>query len=108
MTQANTAKQIPDSGDTAPAAAETTAPTLQVQDLQNLLQIVDYAADQGAFKGWTTISQVFAVRQKLHAFLQSVAPKTEDAAAETEPEDGTEQNAVEKSSKVTKMPKKKK
>lgn len=70
--------------DAAESAEATNGQTLQVQDLQNLLQIVDYAADQGAFKGWATMAQVFAVRQKLNAFLQAVAPK--EAKEETKEE----------------------
>jgi hypothetical protein len=95
-----------------PTTDAASAPTLQVQDLQNLLQVVDYAAEQGAFKGWSTISQVFAVRQKLNAFLQSVAPKTD--ATESKAESGnldmgavTQQPAA-KEEKVTKLPRKKK
>jgi len=81
VTPPSTATETPDAN-----VENGTAPTLQVQDLQNLLQVVDYAAEQGAFKGWNTISQVFAVRQKLNAFLQSIAPKTD--AAEPKAESG--------------------
>lgn len=48
--------------------------TLNVQDLQNLLAIVDFGAQNGLYKGWDTISAVFALREKLYNFLKSVDP----------------------------------
>jgi hypothetical protein len=45
------------------------APNLVIQDIENALKIIDFAAEQGAFKGWTTIQQVFAVRGRLAAFV---------------------------------------
>jgi hypothetical protein len=58
-------------------AAETAAPAapvIQITDLQNAVQIIDYACEQGAFKGWKVIEQVIAVREKLAAFLAAAAP----------------------------------
>lgn len=56
-------------------AAETAAaPVIQITDLQNAVQIIDYACEQGAFKGWKVIEQVIAVREKLAAFLAAAAP----------------------------------
>lgn len=55
-----------------------------IQDIANLVQIIDYAANQGAFKGWDTIRQVIEVRDKAQAFIEhtqaqqaQVLPKNE-------------------------------
>lgn len=58
----------------ATATPESTAPVIQITDLQNAVQIIDYACEQGAFKGWKVIEQVIAVREKLAAFLAAAAP----------------------------------
>lgn len=41
-----------------------------IQDIANLVQIIDYAANQGAFKGWDTIRQVIEVRDKAANFIE--------------------------------------
>lgn len=58
----------------APQAAES----ISLNDLQVLLQIVDLSAERGAFKG-PELSQIGAVRDKLGAFLESVAAAQEAA-----------------------------
>lgn len=58
----------------------TTTPNISVQDLQAAVQIIDYAADQGAFKGWGVITQVKAIRDRLDAFVAATLPKKEDVA----------------------------
>lgn len=50
-------------------AQENNQVQLNIQDLQNYLQIIDYAAEQGIFRGWTVISQVYEVRMRLYNFL---------------------------------------
>jgi len=51
-------------------ATETTEePSLGLQDIQNALKIIDFACEQGAFKGWNTIEQVRTVRGKIAAFV---------------------------------------
>ena len=57
---------------TAPevTATEADGPSLGIADIQNALRIIDYAAEQGTFKGWNTMQQVFSVRQRLDAFVQ--------------------------------------
>ena len=60
--------------DNQATATEATAPVIQITDLQNAVQIIDYACEQGAFKGWKVIEQVIAVREKLAAFLAAAAP----------------------------------
>lgn len=57
---------------------------LELSDISNAVQIIDFAADQGAFKGWKTIEQVLGVRQRLNSFLAAAAAtqQAEDAAGE--------------------------
>jgi hypothetical protein len=66
----------------APQANES--PSLGVQDIQNAVRVIDFAAEQGAFKGWQTIEQVLLVRNRLRSFVQAVVP------AETQDQVGTE------------------
>lgn len=61
----------------APVAEQ---PTIGLADLQNAVKVIDYAAEQGAFKGWAVIEQVIAVRNKLNSFVLAAAPKEEPAA----------------------------
>jgi len=52
---------------------------LSVSDIQNAIRVIDYACDQGAFKGWNTIEQVMIVRNRMNEFLKAVVPPTETA-----------------------------
>ena len=56
-------------------------PSLGIQDIQNALRIIDFAAEQGAFKGWSTIDQVKAVRTRLDDFVTFATKQQEEAAA---------------------------
>ena len=56
------------------------APTLGLQDFQNILKVLDYCADQGAFKSWSTIQQVFAVRNRYDVFVKYAETPTEEEA----------------------------
>lgn len=58
------------------------APSLGLVDIQNALKVIDFACDQGAFKGWSTIEQVQIVRTKLAAFVSYAAASSEAATAE--------------------------
>lgn len=42
---------------------------LGITDLKNVVKIIDHAAEQGAFKSWSIINQVQAVRNKFQAFI---------------------------------------
>lgn len=58
---------------------------LSLNDIQNAVKVIDFAADQGAFKGWKTIEQVLVVRQRLNTFLEAAAaanPQSEAPAAD--------------------------
>lgn len=73
---------------TTTEAPPADAPVLSIADIQNAIRVIDYAAEQGAFKGWNTIEQVLVVRNRMNEFLKAVAPaettETPDAAvAET-------------------------
>ena len=64
------------------------APSISIQDLQNLLVVIDLATSRGAFRG-AELSQVGQVFDKLNTFLQSVAPppQPQDAgSAQTTPQ----------------------
>ena len=67
---------------------------LNLVDLKNTLSVIDYAASQGAFKGWETITQVLQVREKLAAFLKA-AEEAEEAQKAAAGEEGPELNFVE-------------
>lgn len=58
------------------------SPTINIVDLQNAVKVIDFAAEQGAFKGWQIIKQVMAVRDKLDEFVLAANPP---AAAPAEP-----------------------
>jgi hypothetical protein len=75
--------------DTAAEVQQTEAPTLGLQDIENTLKIIDFAAEQGAFKGWNTIQQVLAVRGKIAAFLTYAQENAEQPAEDTTPADAT-------------------
>ncbi len=54
--------------------AAPTAPSIELADLQNAVKIIDYACEQGAFKGWQVIEQVISVREKIATFLKAATP----------------------------------
>lgn len=51
---------------------------LNIQDLQNLLLVVDVAAQRGAFKA-NELSQIGGVFDRISKFVQSAAPQQESA-----------------------------
>jgi hypothetical protein len=61
----------------------TNQPTLTIQDVQNALRIIDVAAERGAFRG-AELSQVGGVRDRVAAFLETVAAAQAEVAGETE------------------------
>lgn len=65
------------------------APSLGMIDIQNALKIIDYACEQGAFKGWNTITQVQSVRNKLATFLAVAEAATASAEATENAEEPT-------------------
>lgn len=65
--------------------AQVQAPSITVQDVAALLQIVDAAAQRGAFRG-EELSSVGAVRDKAAAFVEYVRAQSEAAQAAAEGE----------------------
>ena len=53
-----------------------------IAELKNALTIIDYAAEQGAFKGWQVINQVLAVRGRVAAFVDLFEEAARQKAAE--------------------------
>jgi hypothetical protein len=53
-----------------------------IAELKNTLTIIDYAAEQGAFKGWQVINQVLAVRGRVSAFIELFEEAAKQKAAE--------------------------
>lgn len=77
------------------AEEQTPQVNFNVQDIANLVQIVDYAAAQGAFKGWETIRQVMMVRDQAAQFVEAVQAATPvadnpDGTAPTEEANGAD------------------
>lgn len=63
---------------------EPTGPSLGIVDVRNAVNVIDFACEQGAFKGWKTIVQVQEVRNRLVTFLEAVAPaQTEEATSDS-------------------------
>lgn len=54
---------------------------LQVIDIENAVKAIDYASDQGAYKGWGTIQEVLNIRNRLVLFLQQAKAEIEAAQA---------------------------
>lgn len=80
---------------------EETPASLTITDLSNLLAIVDFAAQQGAFKGWDVVNRVLAVRNKLANFLEANAPKQEEKE-EAQVKEEVKEVAAEKKAKRAK------
>lgn len=55
------------------------APQISINDLQNVVKVIDAAAERGAFKG-NELTAVGAVRDKVAAFLAAI-PSNEEAEA---------------------------
>ena len=62
---------------------ETEAPTLNINDLQSVVKIIDACSERGAFRG-NEMASVGSVRDRLAAFAEANAPKAEEIN-----EDGT-------------------
>jgi hypothetical protein len=55
---------------------------LSLTDIQNAVKVIDFAAEQGAFKGWQTIEQVLTVRNRLNTFLSAAEDAQKNQSAE--------------------------
>jgi hypothetical protein len=57
----------------------TTTPTLEnftPDDLRAAVILIDFACEQGAFKGWENINKAFTVRNRILAFVEQWAAVT--------------------------------
>jgi len=70
-------------------------PSLGIQDIKNALSVIDYAAEQGAFKGWSTIEQVLAVRNRLNNFVNFAQQQVETNASEDDATEATLESATD-------------
>lgn len=53
---------------------------LVVQDITDAISAIDYACEQGAYKGWTNIVPVLSVRTRLKAFVDRIEAATKTAS----------------------------
>jgi hypothetical protein len=51
---------------------------LNISDISDAITVIDHAADQGAFRGWTNIRQIIALRDRLEVFVSAAATATEN------------------------------
>jgi hypothetical protein len=51
---------------------EKEPPTLNLRDFQISLKIIDFAADEGALKGWSTIQQILPQRTRIVDFINYI------------------------------------
>jgi hypothetical protein len=72
---------------------ENTAPSIGIQDLQILLQIVDLSAKRGTFEG-SELSTVGSIRDKLATFVE-FARATEEAQRAASEEANADESAEE-------------
>lgn len=78
---------------------ETNQPTITIVDLQNILRIVDVAAERGAFRG-AELTSVGTVRDRVAAFLDAVAAAQAPAEGE-----GVEASTTEEAPVAEEAPK---
>lgn len=63
-----------------------TLDTFTPEDLLAAVMLIDYAADQGVFKGWENMNKAFIVRSRLSNFAQQwagVVPDPDHTITET-------------------------
>ncbi len=56
-------------------------------DLRAAVILIDYACEQGAFKGWDNINKAFTVRNRINAFVEQWESVSEPTPA---PEEGNQ------------------
>lgn len=52
---------------------------LNISDISDAVKVIDHASERGAFRGWTNIRQVIALRDRLQIFVEAAATATEAA-----------------------------
>ncbi len=81
MSETQTTTPTPTDASDATVTTNPNQPTLGIDDIKNAVKIIDFAADNGAFKGWKVIEQVLVVRNRLNNFTKAVAPDETPAPA---------------------------
>jgi len=66
---------------TSNVSNEENQSSISIVDIQNVLQIIDVAAQRGAFRG-NELTQVGTVRDKISNFLEENMPPAEDSKNE--------------------------
>lgn len=89
--------------DTQEQLGEVQGPVINITDLENVVKIIDHAAEQGAFKGWAVIEQVLAVRNKVQAFVAAAQPQ--EPASEEVPAKAAKKTAAKTATKSRKTSK---
>jgi len=64
---------------------ETQTPSLNINDLLSVVKIIDACSERGAFKG-NEMASVGAVRDRLAAFAEVNAPKSEEVNEDAQEE----------------------
>jgi hypothetical protein len=68
---------------------------LNVTDISDAVKVIDHACEQGAFRGWTNIRQILALRDRLDLFttaanaIPTETPPETPETPETAPVDET-------------------
>ena len=57
----------------------TSQVSLNVTDIADAVKIIDYAAEQGAYRGWDNIRQILVVRDRLDAFVTAASAQVNTA-----------------------------
>jgi hypothetical protein len=68
-------------------------PQLGITDLQNVVKVIDVAAERGAFKG-NELSAVGSIRDKIAGFLEQVSSANEPVPSETTEEVATSEESI--------------
>jgi hypothetical protein len=64
--------------------SETQTPqvNLNISDISDAVKVIDHAADQGAFRGWSNIRQVIGLRDRLEAFITAAGAHVQPPEAQ--------------------------
>lgn len=101
MTTEITQVESNDNIDQADAAASA---SINLADLQNVVRVIDHACEQGAFKGWAVINQVFTLRSKIDTFVTASLPPEPEPKARAKPAAKTTAKATKPASKAASKP----
>jgi hypothetical protein len=65
---------------TETTTTEEQSAQLQIGDIEAAVKVIDYASEQGAFKGWQVVQEVLVLRNRLVHFVRAVTPPEAEAA----------------------------